>query len=290
MDCFWYLRNTNICDYTDTKSNQMKLDWDIVKRFSQNDTPCFSTMDVRNEFPEVSYSHLKNTLMRMVRSNMLVRLTKGLYYIVPLEHSSKKYIPNWHLVAKYLMRKKNYYVGYYSALQIHKLITQPSLTEIVVTDVQVKPANIEIQGVRFQFVYHNKARFFGARNTWIDDFHKVQCSDLEKTLVDSFINPDYSYGMVEIAKAVYDSRGKVNYSKMADYFTRAGSKVAARRYVFICDLLEISNSYHESLLQNNLTGSYLKLDTSAPDEGRINTRYELKINRDTSTIKEAIFT
>jgi predicted transcriptional regulator of viral defense system len=268
----------------------MKLEWDIIKRFSQNDTPCFSTDGVREEFSNISTSHLTNTLMRMVKSNMLIRLNRGLYYIVPLEHNSPKFIPNWHLVAKYLMRNKNYYIGYFSALQIHKLITQPSLTEIVVTDVQIKPSNVEIQGVRFQFVYHKKDRFFGVKSTWIDDYNKVKCSDLEKTLVDSFINPHYSNGIVEIAKAVYETRNKIDQGKIMDYFTRSGSKVAARRYVFICNLLEINSSYHESLLQNNLTGSFLRLDTAAPDEGKINTRYELKINRDINTIKEAIYT
>jgi predicted transcriptional regulator of viral defense system len=268
----------------------MKLEWDIIKRFSQSDTLCFSTDDVRVEFSNFSASHLTNTLMRMVKSNMLIRLNRGLYYIVPLEQNNPKFIPNWHLVAKYLMRNKNYYIGYYSALQIHKLITQPSLTEIVVTDVQIKPSNIEIQGVRFQFVYHKTDRLFGIKNTWIDDYNKVKCSDLEKTLVDSFINPHYSNGMVEIAKAVYETRNKIDQGRIIDYFTRSGSKVAARRYVFVCNLLEISSSYHESLLQNSLTGSFLRLDTSAPDEGRITTKYELKINRDVNTIKEAIYT
>lgn len=252
--------------------------------------PCFSTDDVREAFSDISPSHLTNTLMRMVKSNMLVRLKRGVYYIVPLEHNDPNFIPNWHLVAKYLLRNKNYYIGYYSALQIHKLITQPSLTEIIVTDVQIKPSNIEIQGVRFQFIYHRADRFFGVKNTWIDDYEKVRCSDLEKTLVDSFINPHYSNGMVEIAKAVYETRNRIDQDKIIGYLTRSGNKVAARRYAFICDLLEISSSDHESLLQNSLTGSFLRLDTSAPDEGRINTRYELKINRDTDTIKEAIFT
>ena len=63
----------------------MKLEWDIIKRFSQNDTPCFSTNDVREEFSNTSASHLTNTLMRMVKSNMLIRLSRGLYYIVPSE-------------------------------------------------------------------------------------------------------------------------------------------------------------------------------------------------------------
>jgi len=268
----------------------MNLEWDIIKRFAQNDTQCFSTEDVREEFGNISSSHLNNTLMRMVKDNMLIRLNRGLYYVVPLEHNGPKFIPDWHLVAKYIMRNKNYYIGYYSALQIHKLITQPSLTEIVVTDIQIKPSTMEIQGVRFQFVYHNKDRFFGVKDTWIDDYNKVKCSDIEKTLVDSFINPHYSNGMVEIAKAVYETRDKIDKDKITDYFTRSGNKVAVRRYVFICDLLEISSSYHENLLQNNLSGSFLLLDTSAPDEGKINTRYELKINRDVSTIKEAIYT
>ena len=164
------------------------------------------------------------------------------------------------------------------------------LTEIVVTDVQIKPSNIEIQGIRYQFVYHKKDRFFGVKNTWIDDYNKVKCSDLEKTLVDSFVNPQYSNGIVEIAKSVHEARNKIDLGKIMDYFTMSGSKVAARRYVFICNLLEINSSYHESLLQNSLTGSFLRLDTSAPDEGKINTRYELKINRDINTIKEAIYT
>lgn len=268
----------------------MGLEWKIIKRFSLNDTPCFSTDDVRKEFTDVSSSYLNNTLTRMVKSNMLIRLIRSLYYIVPLGHNSPKYIPDWHLVAKYFMRNKNYYIGYYSALQIHKLITQPSMTEIVVTDNQIKPGKIEIQGVRFRFVYHKQDRFFGAKNTWIDNYNKVKCSDIEKTLVDSFINPHYSNGIVEIAKAVYETRDKINLNKIIDYFTRAGSKVAARKYVFICDLLEISLSYHEDLLRNNLSGAYLLLDTSAPDEGKINTRYELKINRDEETIRNAMYT
>lgn len=268
----------------------MRLDWNIIKKFSENDTPCFTTDNVRKEFKNISSSYINKTLMGMVNHNMLIRLSRGLFYIVPLEQNNPNFIPNWHLVAKYLVRNKKYYIGYYSALQIHKLITQPSLTEIVVTDVQIKPSVVEIQGIRFQFVYHKKNRFFGEKNTWIDDYNKVLCSDLEKTIVDSFINPHYSNGIVEIAKAVYETKNKISIDKIIDYFTKSRSKVAARRYVFICDLLGITSSYHESLLQNNLTGSYLLLDTSGPNEGKYNTKYELIINRDLETIKESIYT
>jgi len=268
----------------------MNFEWEIIKKFSEDDTTCFSYEEVKSVFGKKNPTYIAQVLSKMVNENKLIKLQRGLYYIVPLEHNGKNFIPNWHLVAKCLMKEKNYYVGYYSAMQIHNLITQPSLTEIIVTDTQVKPAKLEIQGVRFQFVYHNKQRFFGSEKTWIDDYNKINCSDIEKTLVDSFINPHYSGGIVEIAKAVYETKNKINKDKLFTYFTKAGSKVAARRYVFICDLLEIKDSHHEGLLKNNLTGSILSLDTSLPNEGKIDTKYELKINRDVQTIKESIYT
>lgn len=267
----------------------MNFEWDIIKRFSEADKPCFSYNEAKVKFREKNPTYLAQVLSKMVNNGKLIKLHRGLYYIVPLEQDGKNFIPNWHLVAKFLMKEKNYYIGYYSAMQIHNLITQPSLTEIIVTDTQVKPSKKEIKGVRFQFVYHNKQRFFGSENTWIDDFNKVSCSSLEKTLVDSFINPHYSGGVVEIAKAVYETRDKISKDKLFSYFARAGSKIAARRYVFICDLLEISDSHHAGLLKENLTGAILRLDTSLPDEGRISTRYELRVNRDIQTIKESIY-
>jgi len=268
----------------------MNFEWEIIKRFSEADTTCFSYEEAKSEFGKKNPTYIAQVLSKMVNENKLIKLQRGLYYIVPLEHNGKNFIPNWHLVAKCLMKGKNYYVGYYSAMQIHNLITQPSLTEIIVTDIQAKPAKLEIQGVRFQFVYHNKQKFFGLEKTWIDDYNKINCSDIEKTIVDSFINPQYSGGIVEVAKAIYETRNKINKDKLFSYFTRAGSKVASRRYVFICDLLEIKDSHHESLLQNNLTGSILSLDTSLPNEGKIDTKYGLRINRDVQTIKESIYT
>lgn len=267
----------------------MALEWEIIKVFSETDTPCFSYEDVKERFPNKNTSYLAQVLSKMVETGKLIKLQRGTYYIVPLDQYGGNFIPNWHLVAKYLMKGKTYYIGYFSALQIHKLITQPSITEIIVTDRQIKPNIQEIQGIRFQFIYHKQTRFFGTKKTWIDDYNKVLVSDIEKTLVDSFINPQYSGGIVEIAKAVYESKSQISKDKLFDYFARAGSKVAARRYVFICDLLEIADAHHYGLLQNNQTGSFLKLDPSLPEEGKINTKFGLIINREVDTIKQSIF-
>jgi predicted transcriptional regulator of viral defense system len=264
-------------------------DWTILKRFSGNGMPCFSYQDAKAEFPDRNANYLSQVLGRMVDEGMLVKIGAGLYAVVPLERSAEGYLPDWHLTAKYLMQGKPYYVGYYSAMQLHGLITQPSLSEIIVTNTQVKPGRAVIQGIDFQYVYHNTKRFFGYEATWLNDHDKVMCSDLEKTIVDSLVHPQYSGGVVEIAKAIYDTKDKLDRDKLAHYFERIMNKVAIRRYVCLAEMLGIGDSFHETLLTKSRNGSFLLLDPSAPNEGKIDTHWQLKINRDINTIKQANF-
>lgn len=283
---------TNKSNYQDIKYDILmnsNFQWQIIKRFSAEDHLCFSIERVYREFPERDKNYIAQVLSLMAKRGHLIRLKKGLYYIVPLNQDSQNFIPDWHLVAKCLMGNRNYYIGYYSAMQIHGLITQPSLTEIIVTDVQVKPAVQEIQGVKFQYVFHKKKRFFGFTDTWIDNYNKVKCSDLEKTLVDSLMIPHYSGGIVEIGKAIYESRKKINLKLQFDYFIRAESKAAIKRYLFLCRHLDIWSVYQEGLM-GKIGSSITVLDTSLPNEGKIDKEFGLKVNRDMETVINSIFT
>jgi len=175
-------------------------------------------------------------------------------------------------------------------MQIHGLITQPSLKQIVVTNLQVKPSLKNIRGIEFQFVYHTKTRFFGYKNTWINQHKKVMVSDLEKTIVDAVTRPQLCGGMVEIGKALYESREKISLQKLIDYLTRNESRAAIKRCLFLADLVGIDwTAHHEGMLKNIGSGFPL-LDTTGPDHGRKNSKYGLKINIDTETIKNSIFT
>ncbi len=49
----------------------MRLDWNIIKKFSENDTPCFTTDNVRKEFSNISSSYINKTLMEMVNHTRL---------------------------------------------------------------------------------------------------------------------------------------------------------------------------------------------------------------------------
>ena len=267
-----------------------ELSWDIIKRFSGSGQDCFSYQDAVMEYPYTNRTQLSKILSGMVEKGMLIKLNRNLYHIVPASLDANSYIPDWHLVAKYLMKGKDYYIGYYSAMQIHGLITQPSLKEIIVTNLQIKPSIKNIRGIEFQFVYHTDTRFFGNKNTWINQHEKVMASDLEKTIVDAVSRPHLCGGLTEIGKAIYETKAKIDYQKLFDYFTRNGSQAAKKRYLFLCDLLKIDWTLHHEAIVKNLGTSYPLLDTTGPDQGRKDSKFGLKINVDTETIKNAIFT
>ncbi len=267
-----------------------ELSWDIIKRFSGTNQDCFSFQDILREYPNIHKVQLSKILSGMVDKGMLIKLNRNLYHIVPSNMDAETYIPDWHLVAKYLMKGKVYYIGYYSAMQMHGLITQPSLKEIIVTNQQIKPSVKTIRGVEFQFVYHTKVRFFGYKNTWINQHEKVSVSELEKTIVDAVSKPNLCGGITEVAKAIYESRTKIDQQRLFDYLTRNKMQVAKKRYLFLSDLLGLEwSSYHESIM-NNLGSGYPLLDTTGLDQGRWDSKFGLRINVDIDTIKNSIYT
>ncbi len=218
-----------------------------------------------------------------------MRLKKGLYYIIPYEQEAKSFMPDWHLIAQYLVKDAEHYIGYYSALQIHDLITQPSLKEQIVVSKQIRPSTIKIKDVPFQFIYHNEKHFFGTKKTWIDNFNKVLCSDLEKTIIDCLFKPDYAGGIVEIAKAIYMSRDKMNYSKLLNYIEKFKSQAVIKRLGFLLELMEMDSDIIIEL-QKVKTTSYVLLDTELPKTGKMISRWSIRQNLETETIKSAIYT
>ena len=187
---------------------------ELLSYFNERDRKCFDYHEAKNALPHSKESALKELLSDMAKRGLLMRLKKGLYYIIPYEHEAENFMPDWHLIAEYLVKDAKHYIGYYSALQLHNLITQPSLKEQIVVSRQIRPSSIKIKEIPFQFIYHNKNHFFGVRKMWIDRYNKVICSDLEKTFIDCLFKPDYVGGIVEVARAIYISREKTEYDKL----------------------------------------------------------------------------
>ena len=261
----------------------------LLSYFNGQSKDCFNYYEASKAMPQSGESALRELLSDMAKRGLLMRVKRGLYYIIPYEQEAESFMPDWHLIAEYLVKDAEHYIGYYSAMQIHNLITQPSLKEQIVVSKQIRPSTIKIKNVRFQFIYHNEKHFFGTKKTWIDNFNKVICSDLEKTFVDCLFKPDYAGGIVEISRAIYMSRDKINYGKLLNYTEKFKSQAVIKRLGFLLELLEIDSNIIDELHKVKTT-SYILLDTELPKTGKMISRWSIQQNLETETIKSAIYT
>ena len=245
--------------YISTQSNV------LLSYFIGQNKHCFNYPLAFKALPNSKESAVRELLSDMTRRGLLMRLKEGVYYIIPYEQNAETFMPDWHLIAEHLVNDAKHYIGYYSALQIHNLITQSSLKEQIVVSKQIRPSEIKIKDVPFQFIYHNDKHFFGSKKIWIDSFNKVLCSDLEKTFIDCLFKPDYAGGIVEVAKAVI------------------------KRLGFLLEILDINSKIIDDL-QKLKSASYIVLDTELPKTGKRISRWSIQQNLETETIKSAIYT
>ena len=269
--------------YISTQSNE------LLSYFNDKGEVCFDSKTALKIFPEAKESTVRELLSDMTKRGLLMRVKDGIYYIIPYEENPETFMPDWHLIVKYLVKEAKHYIGYYSALQIHSLITQPSLKEQIVVAKQIRPSEVKIKDITFQFIYHNESHFFGEKKTWIDSFNKVSCSDIEKTIIDCLFKPDYAGGIVEVARAIYSTKEKLNYSKLLKYAIKFDSQAVIKRLGYILELFEIETDIINEL-QKLKTASYVVLDTELPKTGKRNSRWSIQQNLDIETIKSAMFT
>ncbi|QQS29824.1 MAG: transcriptional regulator [Sphingobacteriales bacterium] len=260
----------------------------LLDKLNGQNQKCFTIDEAYGLCAGSSKDSVKRMLGNMVRRGLLMRVKEGLYYVVPFEQDPETFMPDWHLLSQYLVGEAEYYIGYFSALQIYSLTTQPNLKEQIVVNKQIKPATLLVKGIPFQFIYHNEEHFFGNKKTWIDRFNKVQCSDLEKTIIDCLFKPQYAGGITEIAKAIHKSKDKIDYPKMIEYAKRFNSQAVIKRLGFLLELLEIENPVIDEM-QKLRTNSFVLLEPSYPKEGKTIFRWAIRQNIDSNSILSPIY-
>jgi predicted transcriptional regulator of viral defense system len=260
---------------------------ELLDRLQQENLVCFS-IDKAYELMSTSKKDaVKRLLSDMAKRGLLLRVKEGLYFIIPFEQDAKTFMPDWHLLSQYLVGDTDYYIGYFSALQIHNLTTQPNLKEQIVVSKQLKPSILKVKDIPFQFIYHNESHFFGNKKIWIDSYNKVQCSDLEKTIVDCLFKPKYASGITEIAKAIHKSKNQIDYIKLFDYVVKFNSQAVIKRLGFLLELLKIEQPVIEKL-QIRRTNSFVSLEPSFPKEGKTVFRWAIQQNLDSNSILSSI--
>jgi predicted transcriptional regulator of viral defense system len=234
----------------------------------------------------VTHRQAASLLHAAAKRGLVTPVKRGLYNLVPFELGPATF----HLEDRYVLVRESlgdisYFLSYASALDIHQLATQPNF-EVYVTS-PVRRKNMNLGGSTTHMVWVPPSRFFGQQSLKVGNVtHRV--SDIERTLVDAVSIPRYCGGFIEVAKAYFMAKSKVDSAKLIAYAYDYKKWSVIRRAGY---LLEFFGMASQSILENFARGlppGYSKLDPELPKEGLSSAKWGLTLNVSRDELTNAV--
>jgi len=222
----------------------------------------------------------RDTLERLVEKGWLERIEKGKYLIVPLEAGPERiWTEDAFVIAGHLVRPSM--VAYWSALSYWNLTDQVPRVTYVQTPARKENRSPVVIGMQFRIVRVKEQRFFGGHSFSVGE-SPVQVTDLEKTIIDCLDRPELSGGVGEVARALRDAEGEMDWERATEHLGRFGSGAVVKRLGFLVESMELAHPPGPEVLsrwQGLLTAGISPLDPSTPREPhRIATRWRIEVN------------
>ena len=216
-------------------------------------------------------------LHKAAQRGLVSHLKRGVFVLVPPElGSATDYSGNPYLVARRLAGDAPNFISHASAMEIHRMVTQPQF--VIFTSSTKRIPNRTLEGTEFRFVLIKPNHFFGTTKHWVTKQESVEISDLERTVIDGLRQPEYCGGVTEVAKALWMRRQDMQPSKLVDYALRFGVGAVTRRLGYLLELYGIAPEVELARLRRVLTLTYLPLDPVLPREGPHVARWRLQLN------------
>lgn len=256
----------------------------LVAELHERRRTIFTLSDVES-ITDLSPKSARNFTASLVTRGVATRLKPGLFILVPYELGwEREYLGNPYLVARELARDDGYYISHASAMDIHRMTTQPQLVVFVSVPKRIRPRTI--MGTEFRFVLGRRTAF-GIVDHWVENSEKIRVSDVERTVVDGLAHPNYCGGISEVAKGMAMRMDDIDTGKLVDYAIRLDLGTVIRRLGYLLELLEMSSPPEIDRLRRRLTNAYEVLDPLLPDEGRHVSRWRLRLNVSPEEIEAA---
>jgi predicted transcriptional regulator of viral defense system len=216
-------------------------------------------------------------LHKAAKRGLVSRLKRGLFVIVPPElGTSVEYSGNPYLVARYLAGSAPYYLSHASAMELHRMVTQPQFVVFVSSTKRIP--NQTLHGTRFRFVLLKPMHFFGTMKHWVTKQETIEISDLERTIIDGLRQPEYCGGVTDIAKGLWMRRADMNVQKLLEYATRLKIGSVKRRLGYLLELFGLAPEQQLEVFRKSLTATYVPLDPLLPREGPHVAKWRLQVN------------
>jgi predicted transcriptional regulator of viral defense system len=223
-------------------------------------------------------SRLAGSLLhKAVQRGLVSRLKPGVFVIFPHElGTTSEFTVNPYLAAKWLAGSAPCFISHASAMEIHRMVTQPQLA-VFASSAKRLPCRRR-NGTEFRFVLVKPEHYFGTAKHWITKHESVDISDLERTIIDGLRRPEYCGGVAEVAKGLWMRRQDMKTTKLVEYALRMGTGAVIHRLGYLLELYAIASESELSRLRDTLSENYAPLDTLLPKEGPHSRRWRLQLN------------
>jgi predicted transcriptional regulator of viral defense system len=229
------------------------------------------------QITELTSPRVSGLLHKAVRRGLFSRVRPGLFVIVPSElGSTTEFSGNPYLIARGLAAGSLYFLSHSTAMEIHRMVTQPQLGIFVSSPRRL--LSLTLSGTRYHFVLTQEKQFFGSMKHWVTKQESVDVSDLERTVIDGLRQPEYAGGITEVAKGLWMRRGDMDLQKLVDYALRLDVGAVIRRTGYLLEVYGLASEQQRLALQNALTSTYAPLDPLLPREGPFLSRWKLRLN------------
>jgi predicted transcriptional regulator of viral defense system len=248
----------------------------LVTELHEQGKTIFSYSEVR-DIKKINSKTARSLIGRMVERGVAARLKPGLFILVPFEMGrEREYLGNPYVAARELAGTPDYYISHASAMEIHRMVTQPQFVVFATTPKFLRPHLV--LGTEFRFVRCKTVNLFGIISHWATKTEKIQVSDLERTVIDGLKQSEHCGGFSEVAKGFWMRREDINPHRLVDYALRLDVGAVIRRLGFLLELFEVDAPRDLDRLQERLSATYAILDPMLPSEGRLLSRWRLKLN------------
>jgi predicted transcriptional regulator of viral defense system len=236
----------------------------------------FTLADV-GEITHLRPALASSLLHKAAKRGLVSRLKRGVFILVPPEMgSATEFSGNPYMVARRLAGNNPGFISHASAMEIHRMVTQPQF--VVFCSTIKRTPNRTLNGTEFRFVLIQPKHLFGTIKYWVTKQETADISDLERTIIDGLRQPAYCGGLTEVAKGLWMRRADMEPTKLVDYALRLGVGAVTRRLGFLLELFELAPESELAKIRRSLTSTYSPLDPILRREGPHMARWRLQIN------------
>lgn len=220
----------------------------------------FTLVDIEN-ITGLRDGAARDLASRLIKRNIIARIKYGKYIIIPQEIGDNvSYIGDWYVVAREIVKSPDYYISYYSAMDIHNMITHPVTKVFVTTPKQEYNKQRVVGNTTFEFICMTAKYIWGIQKFWVTKSEQVRVSDIERTIIDCLYRPKYCGGVMEIIKGLWIKKEKIDFDILFDYVIKFKKIVVIKRLGYILESLNLQTANYLNELRTRINDKYYVLD------------------------------